>query len=451
MNIQISYGEAFDRLSILEIKQTHIQDPNKLQHVQRELQAYKHLQDLYNTSKYYLFYKLLYFVNQTIWDDTNIIKQINIQDHNYAIIASKIFDYNMYRFRLKTILNNLHNDATQEQKSYVQESIVLQYENINREVFYGQLLTASLLYDHVSLSSSSTYGFDFDPTIHVSFFPNISLTHQPGINPQQYHKFNTLYTEVYVFYNQHLQHFLFPITYVAGGLLGDFIHQLSVIHEIYKQTQRRGILYLSDKHGDNFRHGNDKAYQELLPLLQLQPYIHSFQIYNNQPFQVNLSGWRQSNLLYNTHWYNIFSSLYNIPWAQSPWLSFQYPPIYSLQDKILVSHSLHRWGDINAYKIWLRSYDPSKLLFIGFQLEEYQTFLDKTQLSIPFYHCKDIFSMVHAIASCSHFIGNLSSPLTFAYALHKPCTTLLPHGCDGDRTHFRGLEAHMPFVQFIHP
>jgi len=453
MNLQISYGEAFDRLSILEIKQTHIQDAEKQSHIQRELQAYKHLQDLYQTSKYFLFYKLLRFVNQTIWDDTNIVKQLHIQDHNYAIFASKIFDYNQYRFRLKMILNQLHKDTIQEQKSYATESIVLQYENINQEVFYGQLIAASLAFDHVELSTQSTYAFRFDPQIHTTFFPNITLTDKPGTNPMGYAPFHTLYTSVYVFYNQHLQMHLHPIIYVAGGLLGDFVHQLSVIHETYQQTNRRGVLYLSEKHGDKFRHGNDQAYQELLPLLQVQPYIHSFHVCETPPphFDVNLSAWRQSPLLYNANWRTIFESLYNIPWASSPWLQLQLPQITYLQDKILISHSLHRYGDCGKYQTLLQSCDPSKLLFIGFQVEEYQSFLDKTQCSIPFYHCKDIFSMTHAIQSCAQFVGNLSSPLAIAYALHKPCITLLPHGCDGDKVHSLGLDKHLSFTQFLYP
>ncbi len=453
MNLEISYGEAFDRLSILEIKQTQIQDSAKQVHIQRELQAYKPLQDLYQTPTYFLFYKLLRFVNQSIWDDTNIVKQLHVQDHNYAIFAARIFDSNQYRFRLKTILNQLHNDTIQEQKSYATESIILQYDNINQDVFYAQLITASLFFDQVELSTQSTYGFHFNPQLHATLFPNISLTDKPGVDPIRYAPFHTLYTSVYLFYNQHLQAHLHPILYVAGGLLGDFVHQLSVIHETYKQTGRRGILYLSDQHGDKFRHGNNKAFQELAPLLQDQPYIHSFQRCETPPqhFDINLSAWRQSPLLYKANWRTIFESLYKIPWASSPWLQCTLPPISHLEDKILVNHSLHRWGNVEHYRQLLQTYDPSKILFIGFQAEEYQTFLDKTQCSIPFYHCKDISAMVHAIQSCKQFIGNLSSPLAIAYALHKPCITLLPHGYDGDKAHSYGLENHLPFTKFVYP
>ncbi len=457
MNLQISYGEAFDRLSILEIKQTQIQDPTKQAHIQRELQAYQHLQDLYQTSKYDLFYKLLRFVNQTIWDDTNLVKQLHVQDHNYAILAAKIFDYNQYRFRLKTLLHQVHQDnhIAQEQKSYATQSIVLQCDNINHDVFYAQLIAATLFFDQVELSTQSTYAFRFDPQIHAVLFPNISLTDKPGSNPNlmSHPPFHDLYHAIYLFYNQHLQPILHPMVYVAGGLLGDFVHQLSVIHETYQKTGRRGILYLSDQHGDKFRHGNNKAYQELAPLLQVQPYIHSFHRCETPPqhFDVNLSAWRQSPLLYKANWRTIFETLYKIPWASSPWLQLQLPPISYLQDKILVNHSLHRWGNAERYRQQLQSYDPSKIIFVGFQAEEYQTFLDKTQCSIPFYQCHDIFAMVHAIQSCKQFIGNLSSPLAIAYALHKPCITLLPHGCDGDKAHSYGLDNHVPFTQFLYP
>jgi hypothetical protein len=45
-----------------------------------------------------------------------------------------------------------------------------------------------------------------------------------------------------------------PLTYLAGGLLGDFINQLSVIQEVYKLTGRKGFLFVSNR-GHEFRFG----------------------------------------------------------------------------------------------------------------------------------------------------------------------------------------------------
>ena len=36
------------------------------------------------------------------------------------------------------------------------------------------------------------------------------------------------------------------ISYIAGGLFGDFFHQLSVIKEKYMQTGKKGILYIAN-------------------------------------------------------------------------------------------------------------------------------------------------------------------------------------------------------------
>ena len=52
-----------------------------------------------------------------------------------------------------------------------------------------------------------------------------------------------------------------PITYVSGGLLGDFINQLSIIQETYKKTGRKGFLFVSDL-GEKFRFGLQKVYDD---------------------------------------------------------------------------------------------------------------------------------------------------------------------------------------------
>ena len=49
------------------------------------------------------------------------------------------------------------------------------------------------------------------------------------------------------------------ISYLSGGLLGDFIFQLSVILENYIATGKKGILYISNK-GEEFRFGLENTY-----------------------------------------------------------------------------------------------------------------------------------------------------------------------------------------------
>ena len=96
-----------------------------------------------------------------------------------------------------------------------------------------------------------------------------------------------------------------PIVYISGGLLGDFVHQLSIINENFLRTGRKGILYIANI-GDTFRFGVSRAYADTFPIVSKQIYIKTYAVHNNERYDVNLSNWRQSELLNKTSWDNIF-------------------------------------------------------------------------------------------------------------------------------------------------
>jgi len=84
-----------------------------------------------------------------------------------------------------------------------------------------------------------------------------------------------------------------PIRYISGGLLGDFIHQLSVVKEIYDKTGRKGILYISNTARPNepFTFGLEKVYKDTYPFISVQFYIDSYHIHQNQEYDINLSSY----------------------------------------------------------------------------------------------------------------------------------------------------------------
>ena len=88
------------------------------------------------------------------------------------------------------------------------------------------------------------------------------------------------------------------IKYISGGLLGDFIHQLSIVNELYIKTNRKGIIYIANI-GDNFRNGLEKTYSDLYDIVMLQEYIEGFKIYNGESYDYNLSEWRTYQLRRN--------------------------------------------------------------------------------------------------------------------------------------------------------
>ena len=84
---------------------------------------YQHVQS--NLSSY--FYKLLLFINDQIWIDTDIIKKISINTNTddakqlkkFAEVSNRIFENNQKRFRLKNYFNILNNSNIIECKSYL--------------------------------------------------------------------------------------------------------------------------------------------------------------------------------------------------------------------------------------------------------------------------------------------------------------------------------------------
>ena len=135
MKIEVSIGEAIDKLSILEIKMKKIVDENKKKEIQKEINV---LQDceIYK-SKNEFYYDLLMYVNEKIWDMTDIIKSISVEDPQFSHISNKIFEFNQKRFRIKNWFNLLTESNIKEQKSYALSHCRIVV--INEDVFFNKL------------------------------------------------------------------------------------------------------------------------------------------------------------------------------------------------------------------------------------------------------------------------------------------------------------------------
>ena len=108
MNLPVSYGEAIDKLTILDIKLDKIKDDRK-KDVKKEYDAiYSFIEPLLNTTvKFY--YSMLKEINLTIWDMQDTIRSINTETSiNKEKICLDILDENDRRFRVKSKINNFH-------------------------------------------------------------------------------------------------------------------------------------------------------------------------------------------------------------------------------------------------------------------------------------------------------------------------------------------------------
>ena len=237
-----------------------------------------------------------------------------------------------------------------------------------------------------------------------------------------------------------------PIRYLSTGKLGDFIHQLSVINENYIKTGKQGILYVTNKEGMEFSYGLERTFNDTKNIIMSLPYIHSYKIYENEQFDIDLGSWRSSDILYTTHWYNIFKKTYNVEWGKHPWLFVDKDPIF--ENKILISLSArdYRFPQEIDFEKLFHNVDKDKLLFITQTISEYTFFKNKTGIELNVYICHSFDKLIQAIGSCRQFVGNLSSPLAIAFAFHKSCYGLISSTCY-DSIHNIGIESALPFVE----
>jgi hypothetical protein len=235
------------------------------------------------------------------------------------------------------------------------------------------------------------------------------------------------------------------ISYYSSGRLGDFIYQLSVIHENFLTTGKKGILYISDA-AEPFAHGARRAYEDTKTYISALPYIAEYKLHQGEHYDVNLSSWRSSPLLFKAHWNTIFNQVYNVEWGKNPWLFSTKDARF--EDKILIHCSTLRWpGRVDFHKLF-EGVDMNNVLFITQNKAEHTHFCNATGLSLNLYIPNTLDEFICAVNSCVRFIGNLSSPSTYAYGLHKPCITLLLPG-NPDNAHVLGLESVIPTITFL--
>lgn len=122
----VSVGELIDKLSILQVKKTKVNDPKKLEYINKEFEL------LYNLSAEYLndmeienFYHDLVKTNSKLWDiedKLRILEKEQRFEGEFIDLARKVYFTNDERFRLKNEINSLTSSEIREVKEYVKYS-----------------------------------------------------------------------------------------------------------------------------------------------------------------------------------------------------------------------------------------------------------------------------------------------------------------------------------------
>tara|TARA_R110000744_G_scaffold137745_1_gene248372 strand:- start:1705 stop:2079 length:375 start_codon:yes stop_codon:yes gene_type:complete len=121
LKIEVSNGEIFDKLSILEVKSQKITDNLKLQYVNKEHQYLKQVVSMIDFSLDAEAYKKLRDINFQLWDIEDEIRlkeeQADFGDR-FIELSRLIYILNDERFRLKKKINIETGSDFHEQKGH---------------------------------------------------------------------------------------------------------------------------------------------------------------------------------------------------------------------------------------------------------------------------------------------------------------------------------------------
>lgn len=124
MLIEISVGEAFDRLTILKIKSERIKNESKLTNIMNE---YFYLQNLLkeelDVNEDDEDFKKLLVVNETLWDvEDKLREHEEAQDfgEDFVALARSVYELNDKRASIKKDININWGSEFVEEKSYNQ-------------------------------------------------------------------------------------------------------------------------------------------------------------------------------------------------------------------------------------------------------------------------------------------------------------------------------------------
>ncbi len=123
VNVEISIGEFFDKLTILEIKNERISDPDKLANIKKELDSLNTLLAKLDISRDAVSAEVaaLKKVNEALWEIEDDIREKEAQktfDAGFIELARKVYITNDKRCDIKRDINIRLGSDFIEEKSY---------------------------------------------------------------------------------------------------------------------------------------------------------------------------------------------------------------------------------------------------------------------------------------------------------------------------------------------
>jgi hypothetical protein len=219
---------------------------------------------------------------------------------------------------------------------------------------------------------------------------------------------------------------------------GSFISCMDMGDQIYSLLFARRIkakkIYLDSSGGKPYRkengaiHGhtkfNLKSANFLVPLFNYQNYIDIAEIYVDQEYDFNIGEWDEAVPLHSgTNLLDFHATKFDINWEEctESWLEAPESDKEWLKDiKVVINRTPRYQGNSPFYENILKSFDPSKCLFVGLP-QEYEAFVDEFSFPLNFYQADDALDLASVINSVPLFLGNQSTSCAIARGLGKLC------------------------------
>jgi hypothetical protein len=126
LSIPVSFGEATDKVTILEIKRARIADPAKLVNIEAQLKlvAEPVLQRAKSLDGFERLFATLKTINERLWaieEDIRGHERRSDFGPEFVRLARAVYQTNDERTRVKRALDLLSNSPIREEKSYVED------------------------------------------------------------------------------------------------------------------------------------------------------------------------------------------------------------------------------------------------------------------------------------------------------------------------------------------
>ena len=127
INVELSFGEFLDKITILEIKSERIKDPAKLENINKELNLLRDLWQANEKSKIDITQEMaqLKSINEKLWeieDDIRDKERAKEFDERFVELARAVYVTNDERANVKKVLNQKLGSELIEEKSYADYS-----------------------------------------------------------------------------------------------------------------------------------------------------------------------------------------------------------------------------------------------------------------------------------------------------------------------------------------